>query len=325
MDDLFNRHGQHTQLQRYYAVFGNPVLHSKSPQLYNSLFSFHEINAFYTRIHGESGRAVCEIIRMLGLSGANITTPFKEDVMPWLDSLSPDAEKVGAVNTIISKEGRLFGFNTDTRGITGSLGEAGIDPAGKKCMVMGAGGAGKAAAQGLINAGADVLISNRTAGKAVDFAEKAGCSFAPLDEAVNMLRYFDVLVLTLPPGILPFDKKDIHDDLIVIDANYRSPKQSTTGKELSGRVIKGDRWLLHQAVEAYQLFTGRDADTTIMEKGLKEVIVSHNLKIITFKGEDQDSRYVLCADMLVDGRGMSDEQINKIIDEEKIKAFGDKG
>lgn len=323
MDDSSNMYGPDKQFRDIYAVFGNPVLHSKSPQLYNSLFTRYNTDSFYTRIHARSGRAVCEIIRMLGLSGANVTTPFKEDVIPFMDNLSADAEKVAAVNTIINKKGQLSGFNTDTYGITGTLIEAGIDPRGRKCMVVGAGGAGKAAALGLINAGAEVFISNRSAGKAIDFAKKTGCSFTLLHEAENMLKYLDILVLTLPPGIFPFDRKYIHDDLIIIDANYRSSEVASGIKGLPGRIIKGDRWLLHQAVEAYHLFTGKDADTSVMEEGLNEDVVFNKLKIIPIKEMDRGAEYEFYADMLVDSRGLTREQINIIIDEEKNKAFGD--
>jgi shikimate dehydrogenase len=306
---------------RYFAVFGNPVLHSRSPQLYNSLFRHDGINAYYTRIIVNSAQAVCEIIRILGLAGANITTPFKESVVPFLDSLSPDAEKISAVNTVICRDGELTGYNTDADGITGSLREAGLEPSGMRCMVMGAGGAGKAAVTGLLHAGAEVLITNRTPGKARDFAEKAGCRFAPLEEAVKSLRSFDLLVLTLPPGIHPFGSEHIHDDLIIADANYRTSPEVAGIDMFPNRIIRGDRWLLHQAVEAYRLFTGKMADTSLMESGLKKNLDPDKLNIRAIKASGSRTVDVSGSDMLIDARNLDDQQIKMIIDEEKNKAF----
>ena len=306
---------------RYFAVFGNPVLHSKSPQLYNRLFSHDGINAYYTRIIVNSGQAVCEIIKTLGLSGANITTPFKESVIPFLDSLSPDAEKISAVNTVICRDGKITGYNTDAHGITGSLREAGLEPSGMKCMVMGAGGAGKAAVTGLLHAGAEVLITNRTPGKAKEFAEKTGCRFVLMEEAVKSLKSCDLLVLTLPPGIYPFGPEHIHAGLTIADANYRASSGAAGIDMFPLCIIKGDRWLLHQAVEAYRLFTGKKADTSLMECGLKENLDPDKLNIRAIKAHGRLPVDVSGADMLIDARKLDDQQIKMIIDEEKSMAF----
>ncbi len=273
----------------------------------------------------QSGKGVCEIIRALGLAGANVTTPFKEDVIEYLDKLSPEAERIAAVNTIINRNGELTGYNTDPAGITGSLFEAGIDPGQRKCLVIGAGGAGKAAALGLVNAGADVLIANRSALKAKDYAKNIGCSSTSLEDAITKLKSFDILVLTIPPGIYPFNKDQIHPGHIIVDANYRSPSSTSLIDWFSCKIVKGDRWLLHQAVEAYRLFTGKAADATIMEKGLGEELDNQGLVIKIIKDDTINQLSFDNADMMIDGRGLDDEQINRIIDEEKDKAFTDKG
>jgi shikimate dehydrogenase len=307
--------------QRFFAVFGNPVLHSRSPQLYNGLFPGDGVNARYTRIHTGRGESACEIIRMASLSGANITTPFKEEVVPYLDRLSPDAEFLAAVNTIINRNGELTGYNTDAHGLIGSLKEAGIRPEGKKCIVMGAGGAGKAAVKGLMDAGADVMITNRTPGKAFEFASKTGCWFSGMEEAVKNLKSYDILVLALPPGTYPFDPGSLHEDLVVVDANYRLPSE-TSPEKFRCRVIRGDRWLLHQAVEAYRLFTGKNADISLMDKALQENPDPGNISIRVIGDWQQVLPEVYRgADMLVDGRNMDDMELKMIIDEEKRQAF----
>ena len=326
-----------SEAQKYFAVFGNPVLHSKSPQIYNSLFTTDGVNAFYTRIHTSAGRDVCELIRELGLSGANITTPFKEDVLPCLDRLSPGAEMISAVNTIINDGGNLTGYNTDADGVTGALLEAGIDPSGRRCMVMGTGGAGKAAVVGLQRMGADVTIANRSEAKAYEFAAKAGCRHASLEAAAGLLKNYDVLVITLPPGVYPFKTEQLHRGLVIVDANYRSSAGLTRKDSaqqvleqypdpvMPCRVIKGDRWLLHQAVEAYRLFTGKKADIDVMDSGMKAGIDKRNLVTRIIKDRSPGILSGENIHMLVDGRGLNDRKIKMIIDEERSKAFGNKG
>jgi shikimate dehydrogenase len=263
---------------------------------------------------------------MASLSGANITTPFKEEVVPYLDRLSPDAEFLAAVNTIINRNGELTGYNTDTHGLIGSLKEAGIRPEGKKCMVLGAGGAGKAAAKGLTDAGADVMITNRTPGKAFEFASKTGCWFSGMEEAVKNLKSYDILVLALPPGTYPFDPGSLHEDLVVVDANYRLPLETSRPEKFRCRVIRGDRWLLHQAVEAYRLFTGKSADISLMDKALQEDPDPGNISIRVISDWQQVLPEVYRgADMLVDGRNMDDMELKMIIDEEKRQAFPGSG
>ena len=311
---------------QYFAVFGNPILHSRSPQLYNTLFRHDRVNAYYTRIKTQTGKAVCEVIRKLGLSGANITTPFKEEVIPFLDSLSTDAEKALAVNTIINHSGELKGYNTDVDGVTGSLREAGVDLGGLRCMVIGAGGAGKAAALGLINSGADVVITNRTPGKAAEFALKSGCSFVALEDAIKNIPLFDVMVLALPPGVYPPGFDSIHRGQTIIDANYSHEKDAAGTPKLNCRVIRGDRWLLHQAVDAYRLFTGKNPDTSVMEEGLAKNLNPANIVIrIITDGPQGVLPGIAGTDMLVDGRGLDVRQIKRITDEEKNRVFKNLG
>lgn len=101
-------------------------------------------------------------LRALGFAGANVTIPHKQSVMPWLDEVSAPARAIGAVNTIVVRGGRLFGENTDWLGFLASLRAAGVEPTGKRALVMGAGGAARAVVYALANAGAEVMIVNRT-------------------------------------------------------------------------------------------------------------------------------------------------------------------
>ena len=188
-------------MKKLFAVFGNPVLHSKSPMLYNSLFSKIHIDAYYTRIRVDKCEEVVRAIRSLEIIGANITTPFKECLLPLLDSLSPEAEQIGAVNTIQNDNGFLKGFNTDYLGVSKSIEEAGISIFGKRCLVLGAGGASRAAVFGLMSSGGEVFITNRTHSKAEDISNQMGCNVIPLDEIKEIIPTIDIVVSTLLPDV----------------------------------------------------------------------------------------------------------------------------
>ena len=325
----------------YYAVFGNPVLHSRSPQLYNSMFTLHGIDAFYTRILTYSAGRVCALIRGMGLAGGNVTTPFKDEVVSCLDSLSPDAELIGAVNTIVSRNGVLAGYNTDGTGVTGALLEAGHDPAGKRCMVLGAGGAGRAAAVGLVRAGGDVVIVNRNVGRIAGFAGKLGCRIAEpgdadqlsADQGVRSVRSgssdfytgeYDIIVITLPPGVFSVDSKDLHEKQVIVDANYRPGGEAGEAGDsgLPCQVVKGDRWLLHQATEAYRLFTGMDANTVVMDKAMAHVPAPDDIVTAAIEDGRRTAAEYGRPGLLVDAAGYDAGEFKKITDEEKNRAFG---
>ena len=307
-------------MRKLFAVFGNPILHSKSPILFNSVFEKTHVDAFYTRIHAESCQDVIQSIRKLNIIGANITTPFKEEIIPLLDELSTDAEQIGAVNTILNDNGHIKGFNTDFVGVVKAIVEFGIDIFGKRCLVLGAGGASKATVYGLVNAGAEVIIANRTLSKAQEISNHFGCNVISLDE-INDLNGVDVIVSTLLPNVsLP----NIHWDKNVklfIDANYRKSILSEEVQNAGIKVIRGDRWLIHQAIAAFNIYTGFEPQVELLNAAFNLKLDYHNAKIKAINiGNDQllpSENY----DMLVVTNSIDQSQIKKVIDEELHKAI----
>ena len=99
--------------KKKYAVFGNPIAHSFSPQIYKKLFSNNNFPASYTRILTDTPQKIIHFINVFNLSGANITFPFKQSIIPLLDSIADDAKEIQSVNTIVNQNGKLLGFNTD--------------------------------------------------------------------------------------------------------------------------------------------------------------------------------------------------------------------
>ncbi len=302
-----------------YAVFGNPILHSKSPQLFNSVFNEFGINAFYTRIRPLSASDIIHIIRTMPLAGANITAPFKEDIVDLVDVVSLDAEEIGAINTIVNSEGRLIGYNTDHYGVTQSLKEAGIDLIGKKCLVLGGGGAARAVVYGLKLKGAQATICNRSQSKAETIANDFDCELMPWND-FNTKKAFDVVISTIIPEVLPpfWEQLNFHT---LLDASYKQSKISEFANHNGHTVISGKRWLLHQAVEAFRLIMGENPPIQIMENALSISIKKTDLHVLEYHGDKSQNENFESADLIVSAKSQTDQSIKAIIDEEISKAF----
>jgi shikimate dehydrogenase len=106
---------------KLFAVTGNPILHSKSPSMFNNAFKKMGIDATYFRLAADSAEQAITIFKQLQLSGMNVTAPFKEDIMQYLDDVSEEAQMIGGVNTIVNEDGELVGYNTDHYGVANSI------------------------------------------------------------------------------------------------------------------------------------------------------------------------------------------------------------
>lgn len=266
-----------SQTKPIFAVTGNPVLHSKSPFLFHSLFQKHGVNAVYVRLAAEHASDAISFFREIGLSGMNVTSPFKTPIMTMLDKTDPAATAIGAVNTIVWDKGTLRGFNTDHLGVIASLKQHGLRLKGQQCLVLGAGGAGKAAVFGLVQEGAKVTVANRTYAKAVQTAKTLGCRAASLDELSFFLKTTDILVSALSPRINPVEREWMRPPLVVFDANYPFSPLSEMALSQGCTVIKGEEWLFNQAVSVYALFTGKDADSQLMKQVLSDDFKSERI------------------------------------------------
>ena len=150
-----------------------PVFYYKSPLMFNTAFRDLGIDAVYVRLAASQPEEVVRLAREMGMDGFNITSPFKGDILHYLDEVDPDALLIGAVNTVKRKGDRLVGYNTDVAGVLEAVRGSGLDPKGQKAIVLGAGGAGRAACLALVSAGAQVILMNRTLEKA------RNCGHAP--------------------------------------------------------------------------------------------------------------------------------------------------
>jgi shikimate dehydrogenase len=251
------------------GVAGRPVLHSMSPVLFRELFRASGDDAAYTRIAASSAAEAMGLFRSLEMRGMNITAPFKEQVAALagglVDELSPDALALGAVNCLVQLEdGRVLGSNTDAQGVLGALIGHGVAIAGKRCLVIGAGGAGKAAVRALVAAGGEVVVANRTRSRADEVAAAFGCASAGLDELAVRATGATVIVSTLASDALPRPETWLTDDsaAAVLDADYKRGILARYAAERGLVVATGADWLACQALPSYELFMGKTASAS---------------------------------------------------------------
>ncbi len=256
-------------MTKLYAVAGNPIFQSRSPAIFNTAFRELGIDAVYVRLAASSAKEAMTTARGMGLSGMNITAPFKMDIVGFLDALDTDAHRTGAVNTVVMREGKFTGYNTDIAGVTGAIESAGFAASGHKAVVLGAGGAGRAAALALIRAGAHVVLVNRTFEKAEAAAQAVGCAAMPIERLKEALAGARLLVSTTSGKQPVVDPALLSKGLTVLDAEYARPSPLAEAARSAGcAVIDGREWLLSQALPAFTLFTGITPPTEKVRKVL---------------------------------------------------------
>jgi shikimate dehydrogenase len=242
-----------------FAIFGNPVAHSKSPLMHNRAFRMLGYPGCYGRYRLEEGERLRERFLELRLAGINVTVPHKEHAYRACDTLDPFAEKVGAVNTVLLREGRLLGYNTDAPGFLRVVEESG---GGKRVLFLGAGGTAASSAEILREAGYEVTILNRSAPRLESFAERGF-------ETATWERFrpagYDLVVNMSSAGLedesLPAPEELLRPVLersrAAADVIYGKRTPFLRLAESLGLPVRdGSAMLLYQGVIAFDLFTG---------------------------------------------------------------------
>lgn len=252
---------------RLAGVIGHPVRHSLSPTIHNSAFRAMGLDWFYGAFEVAPGRggAAVEAMRTLGLGGLNVTMPHKADVAAAVDRLSPVAAVLGAVNTVVVDDGDLVGENTDGEGLLAALAiDHGFDPAGRRCLVLGAGGAARAAVLALATAGASqVAVVARRPEQAALAARLAGAAGRTGDAVAVAVAGTDLVVNATPVADrLPLGLRvdDLGPGQLVVDLLYSPPvtvlMEAAAAK--GATAVNGLGMLVHQAAESFRLWTGED-------------------------------------------------------------------
>jgi shikimate dehydrogenase len=271
---------------RIYGIIGYPVEHSFSPRMHNVAFSELKMDARYLAfpVKPEQVQQALEGIRVLNISGINVTVPHKSSVIPYLDEVTPLAQKLGAVNTILNVDGRLSGTNTDISGFIRSLGALKFSPKNKNVAVLGAGGSARAVLAGLAAAGASrILIHNRTAGRVESVVTEFSHNFPETKLIAVSLQTvqdsnLDLLVNTTTVGMesdeSPLDlsqcvKIEHVLDLIYSPAKTRLLRQA---EELGIPAVNGSGMLLYQGCDAFTFWTGKPAPENVMREQLLNLL-----------------------------------------------------
>ncbi len=297
-----------------YAVAGNPVFHSRSPVMFNTAFRERALEAVYLAFAASTPEEIVSTAREMGLQGLNITTPFKTAIMPHLDFVEADAERIGAVNTVVKRDGALIGCNTDIAGALGAAKSVGFEPLRQKVVVLGAGGAARAAALAFVRAGSHVVVANRTFEKARDAAKILGCEAVSFHHIADAMRDACLLVSAVSTADRVLDPSLLRPGLILLEALYSSPTSLLRDAADRGcTVVDGREWLLAQAAPAFTLFTGQPAPVEQMRKALwkKRLDSRRNIALIGFMATGKSS----VAEQVAERGGLTLIDIDKQIEE----------
>lgn len=255
---------------KLYGLIGEKLSHSISPQIHSMLMQYIGIEGHYDLFEVQKHKLPEAVygLSALGAVGVNITIPYKVSVIKYLDSLSPEAQKIGAVNTISFKDGGVTGYNTDYLGFKKSLEAASIEISGKKAVILGTGGASKAVSQCLLDNGAsDVILVSRSASSHQD--DIKAISY----EELGSVKGWDIIINCTPVGMYPnidsapIDMKVMSNFSSAVDLIY-NPSETLFLKYASQLGIphaNGLYMLISQAAAAQEIWQGISIPETIVE------------------------------------------------------------
>lgn len=268
------------------GLLGHPVRHSLSPRLHNAAFRHQALDLVYLAFDVPPERLPAAIagVKALGMLGVNLTVPHKEAAIPLLDEIDPLALQVGAVNTVVNRDGALHGYNTDVSGFAAAL--ASVlpgDTAGRRCLVLGAGGAARAVVAALVDQGAAVFVHNRTQSRAVDLCRAADawgsgrCRVVAAEQLDESAKSADVIVNATTVGLqgevkeLPIPVDTIHSGQLVVDLVYGTgpTKLVEVARKRGAIALDGKEMLVMQAALAYRLWTGVDPPLQLMRDSVE--------------------------------------------------------
>jgi shikimate dehydrogenase len=279
-----------------FGIMGYPIGHVLSPVMHNAAFEALGIPAVYVPFMvkpEDLGKATMSL-RALNVSGVNVTLPHKGGVIEFLDELDTKAKQIGAVNCIVQRNRKLYGYNTDGPGFMLSLRKDGhFDPAGKKAVLLGAGGAAAAVAMSLAESGVRrLVIANRNKTRAEVLAKRVQRHFdretlaVALDESRALywlIRESDIIINATSIGLRPADRLNInpnslHPKLFVYDLVYRETALIKMAKRKGLKTLDGLGMLVSQGARSFEIFTGKRAPFRVMKNAAEHALKFVNVK-----------------------------------------------
>jgi 3-dehydroquinate dehydratase / shikimate dehydrogenase len=261
---------------RVYGVAGDPVAHSLSPAIMNAALRRETVNGVYLPLHAKTLKDLLACVRDIPIHGLSVTMPYKTTILSHLDNTDSHTTKIGACNTVVrAQDGKLYGFNTDTAGVVRPL-EQRITIEGAKILVLGAGGAARAAVFGLKERGAEVYVLNRTFAQAQKLARSARAR--TLKRADLKKLSFDVIINATPVGMGNSQESPLNQDEIkaryVFDMIYDPPETRLLklAKAAGADVIPGIEMFVQQAARQFEIWTGKPAPWDEMLRVVTKII-----------------------------------------------------
>jgi 3-dehydroquinate dehydratase/shikimate dehydrogenase len=248
---------------KVYGVVGDPVAHSLSPAIMNAALRRENVNGVYVALHAKKLTDLLACVRDIPVHGLSVTMPYKEAILKHLDNTDSHTTKVGACNTVVrAQDGKLYGFNTDTAGVVRPL-EQRITLEAARILVLGAGGAARAAVFGLKERGAEVYILNRSLAAGQKLARQARARTAKRQDLKKLS--FDVIINATPVGMGNTLESPLHESEInaryIFDMVY-DPAETRLiqmAKARGAEVIPGIEMFVHQAARQFEIWTGKPA------------------------------------------------------------------
>jgi shikimate dehydrogenase len=247
--------------KRRFAVFGSPIIHSFSPQIYHQLFINNKVDWKYNRILANNSKDVIKFIKEFKLYGCNITSPLKSSVIPYLSNMTPDAKKINAVNTILNCNDKLFGFNTDWKGVLNSFQNyyskknKKYNLNEKKILLIGAGNSASAVIYGIKTffPKSNIDVINRNINSAKKLIKIYNSNY--LTDKINSisLDQYDIIIITIPTPSEYLSEIKFPEKTILLFSNYTDLDYFEKIKKRDNCII-GNEWLKEQAISAFEYY-----------------------------------------------------------------------
>ena len=263
----------------FYGVLGEKLPHSISPQINKKIFELLNIDGAYKifEVEKKDISKVCDSLRILKIKGTNVTIPYKQEIMKYLDTISEEAEKIGAVNTIYLKDGKLSGHNTDYFGFGTIIDKNNVKVENETVMVLGTGGASKAVVTYLLDKGIKkVYLVSRTVKEKFDYKDNR-VEYTTYEKIQNIKG--NILVNTTPVGMYPkigvspvnADVINNFDTLIDIIYNPRMTEFLRLGEKLGKKVCGGLEMLVGQAIKSEEIWQETNIGYDILEEVYRHI------------------------------------------------------
>jgi len=248
---------------KLFAIIGNPVKHSFSPVMHNAWFKEENLNCAYLAFEPglKSLKKTIEALKLLGFCAINVTIPFKTEVMKYLDYCDNASKAIGSVNTVVNKNGKLCGYNTDYSGWTADLASKNVEIKDKKVFVFGAGGAARAVLHAVKGA-KEAYVANIIPGTAEKLAKEFKVKAAALAQAPEIIKKADLIINASACGMsksdsLPFKAGCVNKNAVIYDLIYN--KVTPFVKLAQKKRVKfftGEGMLIRQGADSFKIWTG---------------------------------------------------------------------